>query len=300
MQKNEFVCPHCGHVIDLTDMARHEVDATRRELEKAMQDELKKKEEEIKKEMWIKAQSAASKKIEEENREKLIELENLRKRDEESRKKEIEFLRERAGFEQKQKDLELEKEKAVLEARKVLEAELAERVKKDQEIQMERIALEFEKKLQEKDKQIEQVQRSLEDANRKANQGSMQIQGDIQENALKDTLSREFPIDTVDDVPTGIKGADLIQTVRSEFGKTVGVIAWESKNTKAWSDSWVEKLKEDRLRVNASVSIIVSTTLPEGIRHFGLYKGIWVTEWSYVVPLAITLREQMSVIEHMK
>jgi hypothetical protein len=85
----------------------------------------------------------------------------------------------------------------------------------------------------------------------------------MQENAIKEMLAREFPYDTIDDVPTGIKGADLIQTVRDSLGHSVGVIAWESKNTKAWSDSWVEKLKEDRLRVNASVSVIVSNVLPE-------------------------------------
>lgn len=110
----------------------------------------------------------------------------------------------------------------------------------------------------------------------------------------------EFPFDLVDDVPTGIKGADLIQTVRNQFGQSAGVIAWESKNTKAWSDSWVEKLKEDRLRVNASVSVIISNVLPDGVNHFGLYKDIWVTEWRYVVPLTIALREQMIMMDQVK
>ena len=117
---------------------------------------------------------------------------------------------------------------------------------------------------------------------------------------MKELLAREFPFDRIDDVPTGIKGADLIQTVRNQFGHTAGIIAWESKNTKAWSDSWVEKLKEDRLRVNASVSVIISNVLPEGITHFGLYKDIWVTEWKYVVPLTIALREQMIMMEQVK
>jgi hypothetical protein len=91
----------------------------------------------------------------------------------------------------------------------------------------------------------------------------MQIQGEIQEDALKQLLGTHFPVDIISDVEKGIKGADLVQEVRNEFGQSIGIIAWESKNTKAWSDSWVDKLKEDRLRVNASVSVIVSSVLPE-------------------------------------
>ena len=68
------------------------------------------------------------------------------------------------------------------------------------------------------------------------------------------------------------------------------MIAWESKNTKAWSDGWVEKLKEDRLRVGASISVIVSSILPEGIKRFGLYRDIWVTDPESVLPLTIALR----------
>lgn len=81
-------------------------------------------------------------------------------------------------------------------------------------------------------------------------------------------LLQHFPIDLVEDVPTGVKGADLIHTVRGQRGEVVGIIAWESKNTKSWDDKWVNKLKEDRLRVNASLSIIISNVLPKEIEHF--------------------------------
>lgn len=121
----------------------------------------------------------------------------------------------------------------------------------------------------------------------------MQIQGDTQENAIRDLLVAAFPWDTIADVPTGVKGADIIQTVRNHLGHEVGIIVWESKNTKAWSDSWIDKLKEDRLRVNASVSIIVSSVLPEGVKHFGLHRDIWITEWNYVHPLTLAIRDQM-------
>jgi hypothetical protein len=76
-------------------------------------------------------------------------------------------------------------------------------------------------------------------------------------------------------------------------GEEVGIIAWESKDAKLWSDAWAEKLKEDRLRVGASISVIVTTVLPQGMKHFGVYKGVWVTAWQYAIPLTVALREKL-------
>ncbi|MFZ4462162.1 MAG: DUF2130 domain-containing protein [Patescibacteria group bacterium] len=296
MQKNTFSCPHCGGSIDLGQIEEHQIE-----------ERLKSREVELEKEIKLRAKDyyerqaqEEKKRVEEEQKRAAVELEMLKKRDEDARKRELDFMREKAALENKQKDLELEKERAIIEARKVMEGELAERLKKEQGLSLERMQMEFEKKIAERDKQMEILQKSLAEANQKASQGSMQIQGEIQEDALKALLTREFPSDLVDDVPTGIKGADLVHSVRTQFGQHVGVIAWESKNTKAWSDSWVDKLKEDRLRVNAGVSVIVSSVLPEGINHFGLYKGIWVTEWQYVLPLTLTIRDQMISMDHLR
>lgn len=85
----------------------------------------------------------------------------------------------------------------------------------------------------------------------------------------------------------------MVQEVRNEFGQSVGKIAWESKNTKNWTEAWVEKLKEDRLRVGAGVAILVSNILPEGVKNFGLYRDIWVTNYESLLPLASLLRVQM-------
>lgn len=297
---NTIVCPNCHKAIDLSDIAKHELEGEFAKREATMQEELKKREEEIKKEMWGKAVAAAKAQSDEENKKREIELETLRKRDDEARKKEMDFLRERQQFEDTMKNVKFENEKALFEARKQMEEELKAQLRKEQNLEQEKSQLEWEKKLAERDKQMEILQRSLAEANQKANQGSMQIQGEIQENALKGLLASEFPFDMIDDVPTGIKGADLVHTVRTQFGHAAGIIAWESKNTKAWSDSWVDKLKEDRLRVNASISVIISNVLPDGVSHFGLYRDIWVTEWRYVIPLTIALREQMITMEQVK
>ncbi len=283
---NLITCPNCGHQFSLSDVQKHELEEMREKMKAEVEADMKKRafawaQEEIKKER---------EKAEEASKKQSIELETLRKRDEEARKKEEAFLRQQNEFEMLKKNIEIEKDKARIEERKKLEEEFTKQAQEKLSLEIEKERLESEKKLRAKDEQIEQMKRSIEDAKRKGDQGSMQIQGELLEDALKEMLEANFPIDIISDVEKGIKGADLVQEVRNDFGQSVGMIAWESKNTKAWSDGWVEKLKEDRLRVGAGVSVIVSSVLPEGITRFGLYRDIWVTDYESVLPLTIALR----------
>jgi hypothetical protein len=209
-------------------------------------------------------------------------------------------MRERAELLSKQKNMELEFEARAVEARAKLEIDLAAEAQKRASLDTDKMRLEFERRASEMQKQMEQMQRSVEDAHRKANQGSMQIQGDSQENLLKSDLASAFPTDRIDDVPTGVKGADIIQGVRNRSLQEIGIIAWEAKMTKAWEDKWIAKLKEDRLRVGADVSVIVTAALPKGIEHFGLYQGIWVTAWPYAGALAQILRDELIQLHAVK
>lgn len=267
---NNITCPNCGHSFSLSDVQKHELQHMREQMKTEIEAEMKKRafayaQEEIKKakqeaeETALKAERDALEK----NQKQLMELEALRKRDEEARVREMAFLRKEQEMEMQQKNLEIEKEKAIIEARKQMEADLSKQATEKLALEMEKAARENEKKMAEKEQQLEQLRRSLEDANRKATQGSMQIQGEIQEDALKDILGTNFPVDIISDVEKGIKGADIIQEIRNEFGQSMGVIAWESKNTKDWSEKWIDKLKEDRLRVNADLSILVTVALPK-------------------------------------
>ncbi len=286
---NIITCPNCGHKFSLSDVQKHELDEMREKIR--AETEIK-----VKKDAYVWAQEEVKKakvEAEEAARKQTIELESLRKRDEESRQKEEAFLRQQNEFEMLKKNLEIEKDKARIDERKKLEDEFSKQSQEKINLELKKASFENDKKLRAKDEQIQQMQRSIEDAKRKWDQGSMQIQGEIQEDALKGLLISHFPIDIISDVEKGIKWADIIQEVRNEFGVSVGVIAWESKNTKAWSDSWVDKLKEDRLRVKAGVSVIVSSVLPEGIHHFGVYRDIWVTDHDSVLPLTIALRSHM-------
>jgi len=294
--QNLITCPNCHHQFSLSDLEKHELDEMREKLQKELKADADKRALD-----WAKWEIEKARREEiEKNQKQALELESLRKRDEESRKKEMEFLRQSQEFENMKKNQALELEKAKMEERKKVEEEAKKQAEERAKFENEKMKLESDKRIAELTKQLEMTQRAVEDANRKANQGSMQIQWEIQEDALKELLMQNFPIDIISDVEKGIKGADIIQEVRNDFGQSVGVIAWESKNTKAWSDGWVEKLKEDRLRVNADVSILVTGVLPKEVDKFGLYKWVWLVEWSYVLPIAMMLRGQIESMAHLR
>ena len=123
------------------------------------------------------------------------------------------------------------------------------------------------------------------------------------ERAEKDTFWNEFSADKITDVATGVRGADLVQTVNSSFGQKVGVILWESKRTQSWSEGWVAKLKDDQTSIQADVSIIATQTLPEGIDSYGYHNGVWVVKYqtNYILALTSTIRyflEQMAGVKN--
>ena len=148
--------------------------------------------------------------------------------------------------------------------------------------------------------QFEQLKKANEEMRRKIEQGSMQVQGDAQENQLKEILTLAFPIDVIDDVPTGIKGADLIQRVKSEYGQDCGTIIWESKNTKAWSQEWIRKLKEDQSQAKSDVAILVTKTMPESATGCLSVEGVWVVELSLALYIARVLRSNLIQVQKMK
>jgi hypothetical protein len=131
---------------------------------------------------------------------------------------------------------------------------------------------------------------------RKAEQGSMETQGEVLEQDFEARLKALFVHDDIQPVPKGIKGADLIQSVRTPMGDECGVLLWETKNTKAWSNAWTPKLKDDMIETRASIAVLVSVVLPNGIKRFGQVDGVWVSDPLCAIPLAAVLREQLEAI----
>lgn len=136
---------------------------------------------------------------------------------------------------------------------------------------------------------MDQMQRTVDELQRRVTQGSQQIQGEAQEADLRDLLADHFVRDEVVDVPTGMNGADLLQRIH-DAGMECGSIIWESKRTKAWSDGWPGKLRDDQRETGALCAVIVTQTMPPGFRRFGQIDGTWVCSWDDVVPLAAVLR----------
>ena len=145
-------------------------------------------------------------------------------------------------------------------------------------------------KLAEREKVIEDLRLQMEALQRKATQGSQQIQGEVLELDFAARLTATFPTDRVEEVSKGVRGGDVSQYVISPTGRGCGTILYETKRTKNWADAWVPKLKEDMRNAKAELGVIVTETLPEGIKRFGLVDGIWVADFASALPLATSLR----------
>jgi hypothetical protein len=148
-------------------------------------------------------------------------------------------------------------------------------------------------KVLEKDQTIVSMQRTIEELKQKADQGSQQLQGEVQELELEGLLRSKFPYDTVMPVPKGEFGGDIVQSVRSQTGQPSGTILWETKRTRNWSDAWLVKLREDQRTAKAEISVLVSNVLPKGIDTFHIVDGVWVAHPRCVIPVATILRNTL-------
>ena len=144
----------------------------------------------------------------------------------------------------------------------------------------------------EREATIEGLRKALEDAQRRASQGSQQNQGEVQEVALEVSLREAFPLDAIEPVAKGVLGADCVQVVAGDCGK----IIFESKRTKSWSEGWIAKLKDDQRAATADVAVIVTTVLPKDVIDFGVHEGVWVTVPRYAVNLAVVLRTALQEV----
>jgi hypothetical protein len=145
----------------------------------------------------------------------------------------------------------------------------------------------------EKDKLIKDLRVQLDDMKRKAEQASQQLQGEVLEITLEVLLRQHFPFDEITPVPKGIHGGDVIHVVRDASGAVCGIILWESKRTKAWSDGWLPKLRDDQRTAKAHIAILVSLELPKEVTHFRHIEGVWVSSVPCAISLAHALRAGM-------
>lgn len=278
MSNDKIKCPECGHEIPVTEVLQHRLsEQVANEVEKRVMREKEKMEAEFK-ESLSKQQSASLKLI----REKLaIEA----KKREEAEKKELELIKKQTEMEDKIRHQELEIARRLQEERKLI----LQKAQKDAEEK-------YELQNQELRKQLEDSKKASSELERKLRQGSMQTQGEVKELALEEILKQNFPHDLIEEVPKGTTGADIIQKVYSPHGRECGLIAWESKRTKNWTEEWVQKLKDDGRNIGANILVLVSDVLPPKVNNFAIYKGIWVCDFGSILGLTMALRHQLLTV----
>jgi hypothetical protein len=141
------------------------------------------------------------------------------------------------------------------------------------------------------EKQLEDQKKLVDEMKRRAEQGSMQLQGEAQELILEEQLRSYFPFDVISEVGKGVRGADCVQTVRNQFGQECGRIIYESKRTKDFSPEWIEKLKKDMRAMGVDVAVIVTQCYPRGMDCFGEKDGVWICSFDEVKAVSYILRD---------
>ena len=200
----------------------------------------------------------------------------------ESQVKELELMQKEKQIKEREESLKLDMEKQMVARQK----EIEDRVKKMESERSDLKIKELEKKLTDQAELVETMRR-------KAEQGSMQLQGEVLELALEELLKATFPLDSIEEVAKGVKGADCVQHIKNNMGDFCGKIIYESKRTKAFTNEWIEKLKRDMRAQQADIAVIVTETLPKDMDSFGFKDGVWICRFTDVKPLAFLLRDSL-------
>lgn len=307
--KDKIKCPNCGHGFDVEEALSGQLQAHfKAEFEKKVQDQAKIFQEE--KEKLEKERLEFQTKKEKENEifkaklEQRIQQETKKIQNKTKSDFELELKSLKEQFDEKNNEVRVLKQQEI--NLKKRELELEEKAK-DQELLVQQQLLEKQKEIEEKarakereanalkerefQKQLEDQKKLIEEMKRKAEQGSMQMQGEVQELALEELLKLTFPFDEISEVSKGVRGADVVQTVVNAQQIQCGTIVFESKRTKNFDQKWIEKLKQDQMRVKGDIAVLVTETLPNDWERFDFKEGVWICHFNEVKSLTKVLRE---------
>jgi len=198
-----------------------------------------------------------------------------------------ELSRTKAEIERLKREKDELKESLLADAERVLNQKLIEEKEKIRKIEQDRNELAFK----ELHKQLEDQKRLTEEMKRKQEQGSMQLQGEVQELAIEEWLASNFPLDTINEIKKGARGGDCIQTVNTRTRQNCGTIYYESKRTKDFQPSWIEKFKSDIRDKGTDIGVLVTEVLPSDMDRMGLKEGIWICTYDEFKGLSKVLRE---------
>jgi len=313
--KNQIKCPNCGTDIDVNDILSHQ-------LEDKFKQQFNAQLAEQRIEFEKKQETLSQEKIDFEQK-KLKENELFQERFDTKIKAEKALLETKLKaklkeeqdeqFQEMQKELnekslqliELSKSKAEIEKLKREKAEMKEAVEAESQIKLN-VQLQEEKekirkleedknelRFKEMQKQLEDQKRLTEEMKRKQEQGSMQLQGEVQELAIEEWLAAQFPLDTIEEIKKGQRGGDCIQVIHTRSEQNCGSIYYESKRTKDFQPSWIEKFKADIRERSANIGVLVTDAMPAGMERMGLKDGIWICTYDEFKGLCAVLRESI-------
>lgn len=291
----DIKCPNCGHEFEPTDSIREEVQKELRskmtEWQKLQQQKFEAQLQEEKNKTRQETEVFIRKSVQTDFEHKLRLLEQNNRENEEklkeARQQQLEILKKEQELKNKEAELEIEVQKKLRQERE----KLSEDLRKLEEQRIAAKETEFQLRLKEMEEKLEAQRKLAEEMKRKAEQGSMQSQGESQELLLEELLRGSFPFDLITEVGKGVRGADCIQTVRNHLGQECGKIIFESKRTKDFVNDWIDKLKADMRSQGADVAVIVTQALPKDMERFGEKNGVWVCTFNEVAPVVQMLRD---------
>ncbi|WP_104712982.1 DUF2130 domain-containing protein [Helicobacter cetorum] len=324
MQENHITCPKCQALINVSEVLYKQVELENQNKfltqQKEFEKEINEKRQQYKNHLKALEQKEQALKQQEQDQktrfadevkrasalaiqdERLKIIEEARKNAFLEQQKSLELLKKELDEKSKQvqelhqKEAEIERLKRENnEAESKLRAENEKRLSEELKLERERIQKvlheENELKFKQKEEQLEILKNELKNAQRKAELSSQQLQGEVQELAIEEFLKEKFPLDCIEEVKKGQRGGDCIQVVHTNEFQNCGKIYYESKRTKEFQKTWIEKLKSDMREIGADVGVIVSEVLPKEMERLGLVQGVWVCSFEEFKGLSAVLRE---------
>ena len=202
------------------------------------------------------------------------------------KQEEIAFQRSKNALIEKEKEMELAIEQQKMQWMEEMENKIQRRLDER-----------YELKLKEKEKQIEDQRKLVEEMKRKADQGFIQSQGEVQEIAIEQWLMKHFPFDQIEEIKKGVRGGDCIQHINTRENANCGTIYYESKRTKDFQKGWISKFKDDIQRKGADIGVLVTQTMPKDMERMGEKNGIWICTFEEFKGLSFVLRDTIIKIK---
>lgn len=310
-QSTIIKCPHCNNEIDVNSVLSHDIESKltdqltiqitkefnqKIEIEQNrisdLQRIISKNNEKHTEEKELLAQEITSNIKQQYDNEKKVAIALATKENEQHLNDLMEQLNKQNQALKDYNNLTLENNKLKFEVQQQKQVLLNEFQEKLQQ-QVEEIKNGFTLALNQKDEQLKTLNSSLLEAQQKASQGSMQLQGEAQETAIESFLADNFKFDEIIEIKKGQRGADCLQIVKSQFNVDCGKIYYESKRTKEFSPSWIDKFKFDMTEKGADIGVLVTSAYPKGMEQMGFYNGVLICSFTEFKGVVAVLRDSL-------